>query len=371
PHRPPPAATSRRTTSPTPCSPSSATSSTPRRTSPPTPRTRPWTSTPSSCWSSRCTCPRSTGWRSPTTRYSAPPRSPRRPDCSPPRACAVPRDSPRSPEGAAFFDVDGTLTTGTTLFRFLRYRFAAEGRPPQDYTQERQRLRAMTEAGVSRTHSNRAYFASYAHLNASYVAELAEEWFSAELETGGFLHDVAVAELRRHQAAGEPVVLVSGSFPALLAPLARLLGVDAVLATEPGIVLGHYTGDAALPMIGAAKADAVRSWAAGRGIDLSAATAYGDHVWTCPCCGPPAAAWSSAATGSCGPSPRGRAGACCPGRLPRRRSHCPRRGGRPGRRPRPPDLPPHLPHIPPAGLTGPYTEVLHHARSRNPGIRRT
>ncbi|MEU2384254.1 HAD-IB family hydrolase [Streptomyces sp. NPDC012461] len=194
----------------------------------------------------------------------------------------MPRDSPRSPEGAAFFDVDGTLTTGTTLFRFLRYRFAAEGRPPQDYTQERQRLRAMTEAGVSRTHTNRAYFASYAHLNASYVAELAEEWFSAELETGGFLHDVAVTELRRHQAAGEPVVLVSGSFPALLAPLARLLGVDAVLATEPGIVLGHYTGDAALPMIGAAKADAVRSWAAGRGIDLSAATAYGDHVSDLP-----------------------------------------------------------------------------------------
>src|SRR5690606_9990666 len=282
PHRPPPAATSRRTTSPPPCSPSSATSSTPRRTSPPTPPTRPWTSTPSSCWSSRCTCPGSTGWRSPTTRYSAPPRSPRRPDCSPPRACAVPRDSPRSPEGAAFFDVDGTLTTGTTLFRFLRYRFAAEGRPPQDYTQERQRLRAMTEAGVSRTHTNRAYFASYAHLNASYVAELAEEWFSAELETGGFLHDVAVAELRRHQAAGEPVVLVSGAFPARLAPLARLSGVDAVLATEPGIVLRHSTGDAALPMLGAAKADAVRSWAAGRGIDMSAATAYGDHVSDLP-----------------------------------------------------------------------------------------
>ncbi|MFH9010544.1 HAD family hydrolase [Streptomyces sp. NPDC017943] len=184
--------------------------------------------------------------------------------------------------GAAFFDVDGTLTTETTLFRFLEYRFAAEGRPAQAYREERQRLRAMTEAGVCRSRTNRAYFASYARLSAAYVEELAGDWFRSELETGGFLHGSAVAELRRHQAAGEPVVFVSGSFPALLAPLARLLGVDAVLATEPEIVLGHYTGDAALTMIGGSKADALRSWCAGHGVDPAATTAYGDHVSDLP-----------------------------------------------------------------------------------------
>ncbi|MET9149836.1 HAD-IB family hydrolase [Streptomyces griseoflavus] len=194
----------------------------------------------------------------------------------------MPADGPGGAPGAAFFDVDGTLTTGTTLFRFLRYRFAAEGRPPQAYTQERQRLRAMTEAGVCRSLTNRAYFAGYAHLSASYVRDLAEEWFRAELATGGFLHAAAVAELRRHQAAGEPVVLVSGSFPALLAPLARLLGVDAVLATQPKIVRGHYTGDAAVTMIGSTKAEAVRSWSAGHGVEPAATTAYGDHASDLP-----------------------------------------------------------------------------------------
>ncbi|MEU3849869.1 HAD-IB family hydrolase [Streptomyces sp. NPDC029554] len=194
----------------------------------------------------------------------------------------MPGDVRAGTPGAAFFDVDGTLTTGTTLFRFLEYRFAVEGRPPQAYTEERQRLRAMTEAGVCRSRTNRAYFASYARLGVSYVADLAEDWFRTELESGGFLHDSAVAALRGHQAAGEPVVLASGSFPALLAPLARLLDVDAVLATEPETLLGHYTGDATVTMIGATKADAVRSWCAEHGIDPAAATAYGDHVSDLP-----------------------------------------------------------------------------------------
>ncbi|MBR7672303.1 HAD-IB family phosphatase, partial [Streptomyces daliensis] len=161
--------------------------------------------------------------------------------------------------GAAFFDVDGTLTTGTTLFRFLEYRFAAEGRPAHAYRHERQRLRAMTSGGVPRTETNRAYFASYAGLDASYVAELAAEWFSGELAHGGFLHGPAVAALCEHQAAEEPVVLVSGSFPAALAPLARHLRVDAVLATEPEIVGGRYSGRVHTPMIGRAKADAARA----------------------------------------------------------------------------------------------------------------
>ncbi len=125
--------------------------------------------------------------------------------------------------GAAFFDVDGTLTTATTLFRFLEYWLALDGQPPHVYRHERQRLRAMTAAGVPRTETNRAYFARYAGQDALDVAEAAEDWFRAEMRAGGFLHEPALEALYRHQAAGEPVVLVSGSFPALLAPLVRLL----------------------------------------------------------------------------------------------------------------------------------------------------
>ncbi|GAA1909007.1 HAD-IB family hydrolase [Streptomyces sodiiphilus] len=178
---------------------------------------------------------------------------------------------------AAFFDVDGTLTTAATIFRFLEYWLAAGGEPPHVYRHRRQELRAMTATGASRTETNRAYFAAYSGHSARRVAETAEKWFETEQRSGGLLHLPAVDRLRRHQRRGDLVVLVSGSFPAALAPVSRLLSPDAVICSEPEIVDGRYTGTVHQPMISTAKADAVRRWAKENGVSLQDSTAYGDH----------------------------------------------------------------------------------------------
>ncbi|MFI0264765.1 HAD family hydrolase [Streptomyces sp. NPDC017056] len=183
---------------------------------------------------------------------------------------------------AAFFDVDGTLTTATSMFRFLQYRMAADGLPPHRYAQERRRLRAMTALGLSRTETNRAYFTNYQGLPAAEVEELAEQWFVAELRLGGFFHPAALESLRRHAASGEVTVLVSGSFPACLTPIARYVDADFVLCSEPEIVDGRYTGHIERPMIGEEKAAAVRKLADRHRIDLHAPAAYGDHVSDLP-----------------------------------------------------------------------------------------
>jgi HAD superfamily hydrolase (TIGR01490 family) len=178
---------------------------------------------------------------------------------------------------AAFFDVDGTLTAGTTLFRFLEYWLAAGGHSPDVYRQQRERLRAMTASGVPRSDTNRAYFTSYAGEDAQHVAAVAESWFRAELAAGEFFNQPAVDVLRRHQGAGDLVVLVSGSFPAPLDPIVRLLKPDAVLCTRPEVVSGRYTGRVHLPMIGSTKADAIRAWATAHRVSLPVSTSYGDH----------------------------------------------------------------------------------------------
>lgn len=178
----------------------------------------------------------------------------------------------------AFFDVDGTLTTATTLFRFLRHYLAATGHHAEEYRLRRHRLAELTAAGTPREDTNRAYFANYADADADTVAGLARDWYTAELRAGGFLHEPAVAALRRHRADGDLVVLVSGSFPACLAPLAEHLGADETHCTTPEIVDGRYTGDLlGTPMIGAAKATAVRASAATHRTPLERCTAYGDH----------------------------------------------------------------------------------------------
>jgi HAD superfamily hydrolase (TIGR01490 family) len=188
-----------------------------------------------------------------------------------------------SPRRLAFFDVDGTLTTGTTLFRFLRHYLAALGHDPQVYEQRRQRLKAMTAVGVPREETNRAYFANFREADAAEVTELARSWFERELAQGGFLNRGAVDALHEHRSQGDTVVLVSGSFPAVLRPLAEHLGVLDVRATEPEITGGHYTGKLLrAPMIGPAKAAAARLAAAAHGARLADCAAYGDHLSDLP-----------------------------------------------------------------------------------------
>jgi HAD superfamily hydrolase (TIGR01490 family) len=183
---------------------------------------------------------------------------------------------------AAFFDVDETLVSVKTIFRFLAYHLAARGRPPEDYHRARQRLRAMSEQGTSRAETLAAYFELFAGEDAAVVAGDGTRWFAAELARGGLFNEPVLDRLRRHAAADELTVLVSGSFPACLDPIAEFVGPDLVLCSRPQIVDGRYTGAIAVPMIGAAKADAVRHIAAVRGISLGASFAYGDHASDLP-----------------------------------------------------------------------------------------
>ncbi|WP_181793546.1 HAD family phosphatase [Streptomyces sp. WELS2] len=183
----------------------------------------------------------------------------------------------------AYFDVDGTLTTGTSLFRFLDYYLSATGHPPQAYQQARQKLKAMTAMGVPREETNRAYFANLAGAHAADVTDLAQEWFKSELAHGGYLNPHAVQALSEHQAAGHVTVLVSGSFPALLDPIAAHLGTDETWCTSPEISHGRYTGQlAAPPVIGHRKADIVLAAASAHRADVGECTGYGDHVSDLP-----------------------------------------------------------------------------------------
>ncbi|MGW2227201.1 HAD family hydrolase [Streptomyces formicae] len=183
----------------------------------------------------------------------------------------------------AFFDVDGTLTTATTLFRFLRHYLAAEGHEPHEYDRRRQRLKAMTEIGVPRERTNLAYFENFAGAGAARVSALARDWFAAELRQGGLLNAYALDALRGHRDAGDRIVLVSGSFAACLAPLAEHIGAHDVWSTSPEIAHGRYTGRLGRPpMIGRAKADAVRLAAAAHRAAPEDCVAYGDHASDLP-----------------------------------------------------------------------------------------
>jgi len=79
------------------------------------------------------------------------------------------------------------------------------------------------------------------------------------------------------QAAGGKVAVVSGGFEEVIEPVARELGLDHWRANRLEVADGLLTGDVIPPVIdAAAKASALRAWAAEAGLPLSQTVAVGD-----------------------------------------------------------------------------------------------
>lgn len=150
-----------------------------------------------------------------------------------PHTGAPPPWTPETGRGSgpvvAAFDVDGTLTTHDCVVPFLR-RVAGTARlvlglaarphrlVPALVRRDRDALKALSSGVAFRGRSVAA------------VGAAAEE-FAGAVHRSRMRADT-VATLRRHQADGHTVVLVSASFAVYLRPLAALLGVDHVVATE-------------------------------------------------------------------------------------------------------------------------------------------
>lgn len=96
------------------------------------------------------------------------------------------------------------------------------------------------------------------------------------------LHPEAMERIAAHHAAGQDVVIVSASAAELVRPIARLLGVDQVIATAMSVRDGRFTGEIDFYAYGEAKAVAMRRLAAQQGYDLAASFAYTDSATDLP-----------------------------------------------------------------------------------------
>jgi HAD superfamily hydrolase (TIGR01490 family) len=177
------------------------------------------------------------------------------------------------PARVAFFDVDETLITVKGMLSFLEFHLDA----PDRYRQIADRLHRLAADGVPRGESNRLYYEVFAGQRETEVAASGRRWFQREMVGGALFHGELVRVLRRLQAAGTTIVLVSGSFSACLDPIAEHLGADQVLGTVPEVRAGRYTGRVVRTVIGEGKATAARALLAEFGVDGRLCVAYGDH----------------------------------------------------------------------------------------------
>jgi putative phosphoserine phosphatase/1-acylglycerol-3-phosphate O-acyltransferase len=93
----------------------------------------------------------------------------------------------------------------------------------------------------------------------------------------------APSVLDQHRRAGRRIVLATTSPFDLVAPFARMLRLDDVVATRYEAIDGRYTGRIDGEFVwGVGKLAAVRRWADGHGVDLAASYAYSDSFFDLP-----------------------------------------------------------------------------------------
>ena len=185
---------------------------------------------------------------------------------------------------AAFFDVDGTLTTERVWRGMLEY---FRQRHLRRWTRRffwayHMPIYMLYKVGlVSQSAFRRPWAAHLPWFIRGYSIEQAQkvwDWVAQEYLKPYWRSD-ALDLIKTHKAAGDLVVLVSAGLTPLEEAIGKVVGADIAVGTEPELRDGRYTGGISSPVcLGENKATLARKNLKDAGIyvDLQASTAYAD-----------------------------------------------------------------------------------------------
>jgi len=190
---------------------------------------------------------------------------------------------------AAFFDVDGTLLSITSLRCFQEYYLKNSLTIPDTERESLRKsfIRLFTDyrhVGKNREYINREFYRTFYGRNKEEVLRQAYKWWNWELKNQSSLFvDSVVYELQKHQKSNRKTVLVSGSCYEILKPIAEHLNADDLLCTELDINEGVYTGEIlGEQFIGEGKRTAINLYCKNHNLKSDQCFAYGDHISDLP-----------------------------------------------------------------------------------------
>ncbi len=176
----------------------------------------------------------------------------------------------------AIFDLDNTLLEGDSDYLWGRF-MATHGLvdPEQHEAANRQYL-ADYEAG---TLDIDAYLRFTLEPLTRYTAAELEHWRSRflEEEIRPIVLPAGEERIRHHIGSGDTVMIITATNAFITAPIARLLGVEHLLATRPERLQGRYTGRfVGVPTFREGKVQALRQWLAEHDETLAGSHFYSD-----------------------------------------------------------------------------------------------
>jgi len=176
----------------------------------------------------------------------------------------------------AIFDLDNTLIGGDSDSLWGQYLAASGMVDGEFYARENKRFYQEYEAGELDIYEFlRFSLKPLADIPLEKLLELREQ-FMAEKITPIML-DKAKALLDHHREQGHQLLIITATNRFVTAPIATALGIDELIATEPEMVDGHYTGDVAgTPSFRDGKVERLNQWLTKRGYNLASSWFYSD-----------------------------------------------------------------------------------------------
>ncbi len=191
--------------------------------------------------------------------------------------------SAESERGAAFFDLDRTIITGSALFTFGWAAYRNGMLANRDLAKDALNTLTFIFAGASDDKAEGVrdrVLGAIAGVPVADLAELGEQIIPA-------LEDDVRREARGlidlHHAAGRDTYIVSASPVEIVDRFAKSIGMTGGIGTVAEIEDGIYTGDLAEPFCyGEGKAEAIKRLAKEEGYDLERSYAYSDSISDLP-----------------------------------------------------------------------------------------
>ncbi len=176
----------------------------------------------------------------------------------------------------AIFDLDNTLLRGDSDHAWGEFLCAQGIVDPGDYKRANDQFYAQYKAG---TMDIREFLEFALRPLAQHSLEQLQQWHSLYMEqtVQPMMQPRALDLIAEHRARGDFLLIITATNHFVTGPIASVLGVDALLATDPEIRDGRYTGKVAgTPCFREGKVERLHHWLQDSRHDLAGSYFYSD-----------------------------------------------------------------------------------------------
>jgi len=176
----------------------------------------------------------------------------------------------------AIFDLDNTLLDGDSDYLWGRYLSETGVVDGASYERENDRFFEQYKAGDLDIHEFLRF--SLRPLREHPMEELLawrDEFMRRKIDP--IILPRAVALVEKHRQSGNTLLIITATNAFVTSPIAERFGIEHLIATEPEMLQGRYTGEiAGIPSFREGKVERLRQWLENQDEDLDGSTFYSD-----------------------------------------------------------------------------------------------